>query len=125
VFAVLVFVAGLILDTTAVLRLTFGWVPRMWVRAPLETSLGAVAVIAAGWVLFAGRGAETPAPRNGRTKPKSRNVARPAAQRRSAGAARQAAAAEKPEQEKPDADASVDIAPGKRTKRRKPIKTDA
>ena len=119
VFAVLVFVAGLMLDTTAVLRLTFGWVHRMWVRAPLETSLGAVAVIAAAFVLFVGRGAETPAPRNGRTEaeePKRCATGNPAplGRRRTA-----SGCGGKAEQEA-DADASVDVAPGKQVNRQSP-----
>jgi hypothetical protein len=130
VLVVMVFIAGLMLDTTAVLSLAFGWIWRVWKRAPLETSLAAVALIAGTLAVFGRRGAETPEPRERRPKPKSRNVAQPANKRRPAQRARQKAPTETSEPENADAvaadaDAGATVQPRKKAARRKSVKADA
>lgn len=128
--AVLVFVAGLMFDTTAVLRLAFGWTRHVWHRAPLETSLVVLALVAAALFLASRGGAETPKPQERRRKPKSENVAQPASKRRSTERVRQKGASKKPEPVNPDADAADPDAGAtapqrKKATRRKRINADA
>jgi hypothetical protein len=129
VLALLVFIAGLMLDTTALLSLTFGWTRHVWQRAPLETSLGAVALIAGALAVFGRRGAEPPEPRERRPKPKSRNVAQASSKRRPAERVRQKAAAESESESAdavaPDADAGATVQRRKKAARRKKVNVDA
>jgi len=103
VFAVLAFVAGLLLDTTAVLRLTFGWTTRVWGRAPLATALAVVTLIAVALFVTGRRAVGARRPRNRRPVSKSRNVAQPVSTRRSAKHVRQGRVPKKPENDELDA----------------------
>src|ERR1700749_305276 len=65
--AALVFAAGLIFDTAAVLRLVCGWAGRVAGHAPLATAVVVMAAIAAALLWFGRGGAEAPAPQNRRS----------------------------------------------------------
>jgi hypothetical protein len=124
-FAALAFVAMLVLDTTAVLRLIFGWAWRAWERAPLETGVGVAAVITTALFLFGRRSAEAPGRRDRNPKSTTGKAAQRTSVRRSAGPARQKRASEKPGPEALGAKEGSVIRPANGTTRRKRVTTDA
>jgi hypothetical protein len=119
--AVLVFAAGLLLDTTAVLRLVFGWIARVWARAPLEISL-AVVVIAVAVYAFGRDDTVSTKPRSRRPAAKGGNAATGAGKQRPAGRTRPE---ESQEAQEPETGSGVAVQQRKRATRRKKADADA
>ena len=123
--AMLVFMAGLLLDTTAVLRLTFGWTARLWDRVPFAAALAVAALVTAALFVLSRETVATPAPRTRRTATKGGTGEKPKSPRGAAGRERQEVAQEQPQQAAPAPDADTAVQPAKRATRRKSVKAGA
>ena len=125
VLALLTFMAGLLLDTTAVLRLTFGWTARVWERVPFAAALAVAALVTATLFVLSRETVATPAPRTRRPAAKGRTKEKPASPRGAAGGVPQEVAPEQPQQAAPAPDADTAVQPTKRATRRKGVKAGA
>jgi hypothetical protein len=121
VSAVLVFIAGLMLDTEAVMRVAAGWIIRLLSQAPLKTSLVVVTLTVVTLFLSARPNTKASKTARRRPKPKARNGAKPARVPHSDGPAKQQRGSKKPQPEEPDPDGGAAVAkPQTAGRRRKP-----
>jgi hypothetical protein len=123
--AMLTFMAGLLLDTTAVLRLTFGWTARVWDRVPFAAALAVAVLVTATLFVLSRETAATPAPGTRRPAAKRRAEEKPARPREAAERVRQEVAPEQPEPAAPVPDTDAAVQPAKRATRRKSVKAGA